>query len=425
MLHRVLNDAFVKKTCVFLITILGYNFAFTQSAFGDIESYLGNVIATMVGSSGNNYSQPSSNDLILWGDSVTALINGDISLARDYADSVNYQVVEYTDTTVVPSQLHYVLEEKSGQSNYWGTYVFNLSACRQGLVLQSPHPKYDFNTGYEAVFCYKRLSAKAIFLSGTHRCNHSASSTCSGTTSSCGGSSQPFKISDMAHNAVTAFQKTTEALDSLINNSVFIQLHGFSKQSSDPYVIISNGTRDTPITDYATLIKDGLVLADNSLTFKIAHTDLTWTRLIGFSNTQGRLLNNSSSPCNIAASVTSGKFVHIEQEKSKLRQDSTGWNKMFQALASAFTCSSQTNSQIASLSNAYRIFPNPASKKLQVEANDINQIQLIDITGKVLFSKSYNATSNATIDIKNLPKGMVFITILAGKRILKDKIIIN
>jgi len=33
----------------------------------------------------------------------------------------------------------------------------------------------------------------------------------------------------------------------------FIQLHGFGKQSADPYVIMSNDTRESPTSDKATL----------------------------------------------------------------------------------------------------------------------------------------------------------------------------
>jgi hypothetical protein len=99
---------------------------------------------------------------------------------------------------------------------------------------------------------------------------------------------------------------------------------------------MSNGTRETPTTDYATLIKDALLIEDNTLTFKLAHIDTGWTRLIGFTNTQGRLINNSTDHCNTSATTTSGRFIHIEQEKSKLREDASVWAKMSNALGSVF-----------------------------------------------------------------------------------------
>ncbi|MEN8185750.1 MAG: hypothetical protein ABFR05_01340 [Bacteroidota bacterium] len=48
---------------------------------------------------------------------------------------------------------------------------------------------------------------------------------------------------------------------------------------------MSNGTRETPTLDYAELIKEVLLVEDNTLTFKLAHKDQSWTRLIGFTFT--------------------------------------------------------------------------------------------------------------------------------------------
>ena len=128
----------------------------------------------------------------------------------------------------------------------------------------------------------------------------------------------------------------TENLFTNISNSVFIQLHGFGKKSTDPYVIMSNGTQITPPTDYATLIKDALLIEDNTLTFKLAHIDTDWTRLRGFTNTQGRFINESTDPCSNSATATTGRFIHIEQEKSKLRDSATEWMKMSNALKAVF-----------------------------------------------------------------------------------------
>ena len=40
--------------------------------------------------------------------------------------------------------------------------------------------------------------------------------------------------------------------------------------------------------------------------------------------------------CNTSATTTSGRFIHIEQEKSKLREDASVWAKMSNALGSVF-----------------------------------------------------------------------------------------
>ena len=306
-----------------------------QFASGGIETYMGNIIDNVPGDSGDDYKIPNTNQLDTWDLILNAILSENISEAVLKSSEVNYQITEFTDTSISPNQVFYILEEKSSHSNYWGTYVFSKTPTRDNLILMAPHIKNDTNTGKEAVYCFKNNVAKAIFISGTHRCNNSESSSCSGTTSTC-GSSESYRLSDMSHNTNSVFQKTTENVLTTIPTSVFIQLHGFGKLASDPYVIMSNGTRETPTTDYATQIKDALLVEDNSLTFKLAHIDTGWTRLIGFTNTQGRLINNSTDHCSTSATATTGRFIHIEQEKSKLRDDATGWAKMSNALGSVF-----------------------------------------------------------------------------------------
>lgn len=308
----------------------------TDTASGDIETYVGNIIDNSPGSSGDNYVVPIASELTTWNAVLDFILADDLVNARSSACDINYQVTEFTDTSLSPNQTFYVLEEKSPQQNFWGTYVFSKTPDRGNLVILAPHSKYDTNTGKEAVHCFKNNVARAVFINGTHRCNNSIYSTCSGTTSACGTSGEDYRVSDLAHNTNSMFQTTTENLFTNVSNSVFVQLHGFSKQASDPYVIMSNGTRITPSPDYATLIQNALLVEDNTLTFELAHINTSWTRLIGFTNTQGRLINNSADHCNTSATATTGRFVHIEQERTKLRDDVTGWTKMSNALSNAF-----------------------------------------------------------------------------------------
>jgi len=200
----------------------------------------------------------------------------------------------------------------------------------------SPHPKKDFNTGKQGIYCFKTTDAWFFMLAGTDRCNQSAFSSCSGTTSVCSGSSESYRISDMAHVDDSIWQGTTSHISDHFSNTWFVQLHGFNKLASDPYVIMSNGTRETPSPDKIVSLRDELLVVDNTLTFKIAHIDLTWNRLIGFSNTNGRYINNSTNACTTNAVNTTGRFLHVEQEKTKLRADSAAWHKMAIALGEAF-----------------------------------------------------------------------------------------
>jgi len=382
---------------------------FSQTATGDIETYIGSIINNVPGSSEENFESPNSTQLSNWNTVINFLLENDIANARTKANGFDYQVTEFTDTSISPNQIFYVLEKKSISSNYWGTYVFSKTPTRNNLIIQAPHIKNDTNTGQQAVHCFKNTLARAVFISGTHRCNSNRFSSCSGTTSTCNSGSQSFRVSDMAHNVTTMFQKTTENLFANISNSVFIQLHGFGKKSTDPYVIMSNGTRKTPTTDYATLIKNALLNEDSSLTFQLAHINTSWTRLIGFTNTQGRLINNSSNHCSSSATNTSGRFIHIEQEKIKLRNNSSGWVKMSNALANVF--SSTLGSEDFNLNTSIFISPNPTSGTVLIRAKEVHQIEIYNLYGQRIRIKKMNSKNNPSIDLNKESSGIYYFKI--------------
>ncbi len=299
--------------------------------------------------------------------------------------------------------------------------MFSKTPTRNNLIIQAPHSKYDTNTGKQAVYCFKNTVAKALFINGTHRCNSNIFSSCSGTTSVC-GSNDSYRISDLAHNTNTMFQKTTENLFNTISNSVFVQLHGFGKKSTDPYVILSNGTRKTPSADYATLIKDALLVEDNTLTFELAHINTSWTRLIGFTNTQGRMINNSSDYCNASATSTTGRFIHIEQEKSKLRGDENDWIKMSNALTNVFH--STLGVEDYNLNNFISVFPNPTSGRISINGKQINQIEVYNLYGQKIRTQKNINKETSFIDISNEFSGIYLLKITTKHSFVVNKIIL-
>lgn len=318
------------------LTTMGSITAELQYESGNIDTYLRNLIDNVPGSGQGGYTAPVDAQLDLWEAVVDHMLNDQLSEAVAKSAELNYQITEFTDDTLSPNQVFYILAEyDSAKTNYWGIYVFSATPEREDLILMAPHIKYDTNTGYEAAYCFRNNVAKALLLSSTHRCNSNTETECSGTTSAC-GSSGAYRISDLAHNTDSVFQRTTEVISTSQPSTVFVQLHGFGKGDNDPDVIMSNGTDQTPDTDYASLIRDALLEEDASLTFKIAHINTDWTRLRGFTNTQGRFINSSPDPCVTSATETSGRFIHIEQARPKLRQDASGWAKMSNALGNIF-----------------------------------------------------------------------------------------
>jgi hypothetical protein len=415
------------KLFIILLNILIASFTLSaQNRQGSLDTYLNNYIDNLPGNSGNNYTKPNVNQLNTWSQTIDAILSNNISLARSIAVDFNYQIIAFTDTIHSFGQAYYILEEKSPRIYYWGTYIFSSAPCRNKLIIQSPHPRYDTNTGKQGVFCFSRLNAKALFLSGTHRCNNDTLSNCSGQTKACSSSYSAYRISDNAHNINTAFQKTTERI--LLNDSsaVFVQLHGFSKKSTDPYIIMSNGTRFTPTHDYVSMIKDELKKVDTSLTFKIAHINTTWTRLIAFTNTQGRFINKSADACTQAATISKGGFVHMEQEKTKLRQDSTAWYKMYIALSEVFSCNTNGFSESNKSENKVSIFPNPCNENyIEIKAASITKVEIYDLNGRRVMDNAFNSSPKIRLKINNIQSGMYLIAIESNNQIIYKKLIIQ
>jgi hypothetical protein len=391
---------------------------------GDFIAHINTLISALPGASSNEYTDPTNTDTHTWELALQALDVGDFILANSHANAVEYDLVLYTDNGTQNEYL--TLQKQANGTNFWGTYVFNANPCRSQLVIQSPHPKKDFNTGKEGAWVFHHIGARAFFLSGANRCNSTDASLCDGTTSVCLGTSSPFQISDQAHNDQGFFQVSTSWMNEGIDSLYFIQFHGFSKDTADPYVILSNGSYDSPTShDYLFDVENELLLLDNTLSFKTAHLDIGWTRLVGRTNTQGRYLNSTNSPCDTYASTNTGRFLHIEQEKTKLRDDSVGWNKMRFALEQTFACDtafSDTANSIQSRSQLeLHIFPNPTRNQLYIQSKrqsleDLS-IRIFSIYGVAMPAPNVVRTTNQqmSIDVSRIPDGIYFLQCTAAR----------
>jgi len=120
------------------------------------------------------------------------------------------------------------LKKKSSSTNYWGTFIYNPTASRPQLFIQSPHPIYDHNTGQQGFYIFQTVNAGAWYISGVHRCNSTVATSCDGTTDACDVGTA-YRISDQAHNVDGVLQKTTEIFNSGISGLIIVQNHGFWK----------------------------------------------------------------------------------------------------------------------------------------------------------------------------------------------------
>ncbi|GEM_PF-680459 len=288
---------------------------------------------------GTTYSDPTNQEVTDFLNNVfSPLYSLDYTTAATNAQAMDYQLVEFTDNT--DSNVYYILERDplSNANNFWGTYVLNPSPDRGQLVIQAPHPRFDFRTGKQSAYIFRQVGAGFLFVSGTHRCNSPTPSGCAGVSSVCSksisGDPAPqefidegsvFRESDVAHNEASMFQHVTEWVHH--DNPTyytFIQLHGFGAQDMDPHVILSNGKDENtppPQNDLLIVLRtqisnewDNSSGSGISLDIEVAHDDNgSFNKFLGTTNTQGRFINNSVSPCNVVAPDNTGQFVHIEQ----------------------------------------------------------------------------------------------------------------
>lgn len=377
---------------------------------GDLAELVENLVDDMPGSDSDEYELPTALERNSWESMLEQLFAGNLTTAAEQADALDYDLTLFLD---LPTGNTYQVLTNNG-NNFWGTYIFYPQFCRN-LVVQSPHPRRDLNTGRQGLHVFRESESLAFMMSGTHRCNSNANSSCSGTTTVCsGGSSQAYPVSDLAHHTANIFQRTTEFLLLQYTDSYFISLHGFTKGASDPYLIMSNGTRETPNPDYIDILAQALQAEDPVLNTEAAHLNLSWTRLIGFTNVQGRLINDSADACEENAVMTEGRFLHVEQEKTRLRDNLAGWNKMANAIIATFPCMPVGVEQPARPLQI-EVYPNPSTGHIRVRSSEplaTELLQLYNALGENVTARVEGSSVDpfsTTFELSGLPVGLYYL----------------
>lgn len=180
----------------------------------------------------------------------------------------------------------------------------------EDLILEAPHPFFDFGTLEQARQLFDLLEARALIASGTHRCASTAAG-CEGRSNACG---EPggFRMSDAAHAVNGTFHTAHIALGEAFPSAHVVSLHGHRESG----VRISNGTTfpvdsESPVTRLVMALRMMRVRPISACN-PGARVPLR-SRLCGTTNVQGRQLNGSPDACEQAAPEASGRFIHFEQ----------------------------------------------------------------------------------------------------------------
>ncbi|MBL4754112.1 MAG: T9SS type A sorting domain-containing protein [Flavobacteriales bacterium] len=118
-----------------------------------------------------------------------------------------------------------------------------------------------------------------------------------------------------------------------------------------------------------------------------------------------------------------GIFIHMEQEKTKLRADSTGWYKVYKALASSFPCDSFVTVGIVDpVNHGIRVFPVPVASELTIQGKEIESVRIYNHLGILCWTSDQN-TGSLTINFDGYPPGVYLIKLGAYGDSIVRKII--
>lgn len=256
----------------------------------------------------DRYRAPNAAARAALGDAITAIAMGALADAETSAASAGYVLCRGEG-----DERDLLLLRPEAPASGHATLAIDLAPAR-ALILEAPHPLWDRDTGEESVAIFDRTGARAVMISGTHRCGSDRESGCDGTADACGDGA-PVRESDMAHAVDSMFHAAHLALAAAYADALVVSVHGFT----GPGISISDGTTDptvasAPSARLASALHARFPAATITTCNDFGDADVPRdVRVCGTTNVQGRALNGAASECTDAADVASGRFVHMEQ----------------------------------------------------------------------------------------------------------------
>jgi hypothetical protein len=189
----------------------------------------------------------------------------------------------------------------------WGTVIVDPAAARE-LSHQAPHPISDSTTENEAVGAFKATRSRSLLMAGAHREANPSASPCQGS----------YELADAAHNVTNMFQAAQVELRAHYGPTPWnvLQWHGMAADTCDGVdVYMSQGMNRAPKAgDRILELRDRMLTHHPSWAIAVPGGGLC--ALHATDNVQGRLLNGvtEASVCSVAATETTGTFIHIEQD---------------------------------------------------------------------------------------------------------------
>ena len=328
--------------------------------FVSLSEFIKNLTAKTPGSNTDCFISPTETEMADFQSGLQKLLllkaDDDTHELESLLKNVNYDL---NVLNVSADKFYWVAQERGSHSRKHckkpfrglGTYVVDPGYDpKRNIIIEVPHPIFDSDTPNEGAKILQGLNARAMFITGTHRCaNRDSPSECSGETKGCRNHkgnkniTLPARESDTGHSVKNFFFSAHLAGMQLLPKPVFLNLHGNQSEKAD--ITISNGTiSDTtsptaPDNNLVNKLRDEL-LNQGVKVISCSHLKAGQKKpLCGTDNVLGRLSNGVEPmhSCKKDAEKASGLFLHIEQRRKPnhldLRKDPS---KLIKALTSLF-----------------------------------------------------------------------------------------
>ncbi|CAA6812266.1 MAG: Glycosyl hydrolase family 26/Calx-beta domain, partial [uncultured Thiotrichaceae bacterium] len=305
------STSLVLSIVIYLLSTLPSH-ALTQLS-GDLESYLTTI--DYGNASENTWVKPSGQQLLDFETMFLEFNAGNYDAAHQNASTLGYEVIEFTDNDT--SDAHYILKEINtpSQSAFMGGGTYVQLPTGRNAVLQVPHPSFDSNTAQQGIETYLKVRPRLLMLAGTHRNDSTSRSYCTNAS---------YQASDVAHQTQSYFYIAHTVMSSEDTSTLFFQLHGFGASSLTTLQTQCNSSNSKLINmseglNYATPESERSLLhifrrkveAGGKIEACVFGNDTT--SLGGTWNVEGRYTNHSHSSCYNDATISTKRFIHLEQ----------------------------------------------------------------------------------------------------------------
>lgn len=276
------------------------------TAQGDLRARLQNRPIAAAGSEG--FVAPSAAQQTAFTQAFSAFVSQPSNATAQALTALGFTASCFAD----PTNGNYLLVEDGAQNRGGGTYAVSLQPAHD-VWLEVPHAPSDEGTLEEGIQTLFTTKARALLITGSHRCADAAATTCSGSTVVCSGQ---LRISDVAHFGDNFFTAAHRALRTQFPSTVAVSIHGMDTPGGES-AVTSDGTgvkRGASISlrfrnALNALLPGGLgAYSCNDSGDDGKHRDLC-----GTTNVQGRWDNASANACTANSSTPSDHFLHVEQ----------------------------------------------------------------------------------------------------------------